>query len=202
MRQSDRAKLHFGPYRTPRFKLGTKVQCAVRGKVTITGVSKGRIPWPLCRPRTGFALVVCGDLEKAVRRESGAAVAHWWGVGWTTVRRWRHALGVGRYNAGTVELRKAGYNDAKRSKKISASKTGKPRPPLTTEWKEKIRASMKKYHRQNNPAEPLYCPSESDAQLCEHVRGSRIRPRGPKVPVPLEPQGDSYELRLFCPTVR
>ena len=147
MHQTDRVRLHFGPYRTPRFKVGQEVQCAIRGKVAITGVSKGRIPWPYCRPRTRLALVVYGDLETAVRRESAAAVAHWWGVAWTTVRRWRRALGVGRYNAGTVKLRKAGYKDAKRSEKISATKTGRARPPLTAEWKEKIRASLKRYHR-------------------------------------------------------
>lgn len=150
MRQSTRVKLHFGPYRTPRYRLGQQVDCAIRGKVNVTGMSKGRIPWPQCRPRTVLALVVCGDLEKAVRRESAAAVAYWWGVSCTTVRRWRRALGVSRFNAGTVVLRKAGYNDAKRGKKISASKTGKPRPPLTRGWKEKIRASLKKYHKTNH----------------------------------------------------
>jgi hypothetical protein len=147
MRQSDRVKLHFGPYRTPRYRVGEEVKCAVRGKVTVVGISSGRIRWPFCRPHTLNALVVCDDLERAVRRESAAAVAHWWGVGWTTVRRWRRVLGVERFNAGTVKLRKAGYNDGKRSKKISRSKTGKPRPPLTAEWKEKIRASMKRYHK-------------------------------------------------------
>lgn len=147
MRQSDRHKLHFGPYNAPRLRLGQEIECSVRGNVTVIGVSAGRIRWPLCRPHTVTALLVCGDLEKAVRRESAAVVAHWWGVGWTTVRRWRRALGVVRFNAGTVKLRKAGYNDTKRSKKISASKTGKARPPLAAEWKEKIRASMKRYHR-------------------------------------------------------
>jgi len=47
MRQSDRVKLFFGPYRTPRFKLGTKVDCAVRGELVIVGLSDGRIPWRL-----------------------------------------------------------------------------------------------------------------------------------------------------------
>jgi hypothetical protein len=146
MRQSDRVKLHFGPYRTPRYRLGQEVQCAVRGKVAVVAVSTGRIRWPLCRPRTVTALVVCGDLEKAVRRESATAVAHWWGVGWTTVRRWRRALGVGRFNAGTLKLRDAGYDDAERSRKISKTKTGKLRGPLTRQWKAKIRASVQRYH--------------------------------------------------------
>ena len=146
MRQSDRVKLHFGPYRTPRYKLGQTVQCAIRGKVVISGVTKGRILWQFCRPRSRLALIVHGDLEKAVRRESAIAVGHWWGVAWTTVRRWRRALGVDRYNAGTVKLRETGYDDAERSRKISKTKTGKSRGPLTKEWKAKIRASVRRYH--------------------------------------------------------
>ena len=31
----DRHKLHFGPFRTPRFKYGAKVKCEARGDVTI-----------------------------------------------------------------------------------------------------------------------------------------------------------------------
>jgi hypothetical protein len=46
MGQTDRVKLHFGPYRTPRFKRGTKVDCAVGGEMVIVGLSDGRtMPW-------------------------------------------------------------------------------------------------------------------------------------------------------------
>lgn len=41
-----RFKLYFGPYRTPRLRLGAMVQDEVRGQVRI-GVSAGRIPWPI-----------------------------------------------------------------------------------------------------------------------------------------------------------
>lgn len=146
MRQSDRVKLHFGPYRTPRYKAGQVISCAIRGKVTITGLSKGPILWPQCRPRSVLALVVYGDLEKAVHRESAAAVAHWWGVAWTTVRRWRRALGVTRFNAGTLRLREAGYDDVARNRKISKTKSGKSRGPLSRRWKAKISASVRRYH--------------------------------------------------------
>ena len=40
------------------------------------------------------ALVLYGDLAKAVRRESAEAILHWWGVKHHTVWQWRKALGV------------------------------------------------------------------------------------------------------------
>jgi len=88
-------------------------------------------------------LIVFGDLERAIRTESALAVAHWWGVTDTTVTNWRCSLGVERYNAGTVKLRRASYNDPERSRKISAAKRGKTH---TAETKEKIRAALKRYY--------------------------------------------------------
>jgi len=45
MPRVDRHQLRFGPYRTPRFKYGARVECEVRGEVTIIGLSDGPIPW-------------------------------------------------------------------------------------------------------------------------------------------------------------
>lgn len=42
-----RYKLHFGPYKTPRFKLGAYVEDEISGEVRIVGVSDARISWPL-----------------------------------------------------------------------------------------------------------------------------------------------------------
>jgi hypothetical protein len=135
-------RLQFGPYKSPPFKVGQQVQCAVRGVVTIAGVSNGPIPWPFCVHRCR-ALIVYRDLERAVRQEPASAVAHWWGVSINTVGRWRHALGVGRSNPGTVKLRRAGYDDPVRNRKIAAAKRGKPRPPKV---REKIRAALKRHY--------------------------------------------------------
>ena len=44
MHHGIRFKLHFGPYRTPRFKYGAVVQDALRGEVKIVGLTAGRIP--------------------------------------------------------------------------------------------------------------------------------------------------------------
>ena len=147
MRQADRVKLHFGPYKSPPFKMGQTVKCAVHGDVVVLGVTKGRIPWPFSRPRTLPLPVVCGGLLEAVRKESAVAVAHWWQVTEGVVHGWRKALGVG-LTTGSKKLRAAGYADPKRSKKIAATKRGKPRPP---EVKEKIRAAHKR-RSQNPPA--------------------------------------------------
>ena len=52
MKDSDRFKLYFGPYKTPRFKYGKKVWCEYRGWVKIVGLSDGKIQWPIGRPMT------------------------------------------------------------------------------------------------------------------------------------------------------
>ena len=49
-------------------------------------------------------LILCGDLVRAVRLESETAICHWFGVGITTVWKWRKALGVKSINEGTSAL--------------------------------------------------------------------------------------------------
>ena len=44
----DKVKLLLGPYRCPRLHRGDRAQCLYRDKdVIVTGLSAGRIPWPL-----------------------------------------------------------------------------------------------------------------------------------------------------------
>jgi hypothetical protein len=95
MRDSERFKLLFGPYRTPRFGYGKVAFCEVRGQVTICGLSDAPIPWPVGKRGRAKALVVYKGLANAVRRESNLAVCHWWGVSPQTVSLWRKALEVG-----------------------------------------------------------------------------------------------------------
>jgi hypothetical protein len=76
----DRFKLRFGPYHSPRCKVGGWVTCAVRGRVKVTGISDAPIPWPMTRRPEGGGrafLIVVGDLKRALRRESAQAVGHW-----------------------------------------------------------------------------------------------------------------------------
>src|SRR4051812_26351998 len=103
MDESERFRL-LGKYRTPRFRLGQTVRCAVRGEVVVADLSDGPIPWPVGRRGPNKALVVYKGLAQAVRRESALAVAHWWGVHRQTVWAWRKALGVGPSTEGTARM--------------------------------------------------------------------------------------------------
>ena len=108
MREEDRFKLYFGPYRTPRFRLGKVVQDEWRGEVTIVGISIGRIAWPIGQTKRAKSFVVYGGLAKAIRRESVQAVAYWFGVTPQTVTKWPHKLGIaGEKLKGTTKLRQA-----------------------------------------------------------------------------------------------
>jgi len=124
------------------------VQCLVRGHVIITGLHDGPISWPIgktARNSRQRFIILFGDLVQAVRVESEQAVARWWGVGLSTVLKWRKALGIGATTEGTRQLRQnrgrdpehvAGLKeivartapDPDRRAKIAEAKRGKPRP--------------------------------------------------------------------------
>jgi hypothetical protein len=172
---SARVKLLFGPYSAPPVRPGHLVQCAIRGEVEVVGMSAGPITWPigrnLPRGRQRF-LILTGDLVEAVRRESVAALCHWWGVGEQTVWRWRKALGVGAITEGTSRLKaeaiephkealqaaaRPSLSSPQRREKIAASKRGKSRPPgsakatgkghLGKRHSEETRRKMSEAHR-------------------------------------------------------
>jgi hypothetical protein len=94
MREEGRRLAH-GPYEMPRCQIGDRLVCKVKGEVVVGGFHRaGETSWPYIRQRGMHQLVFCGDLERAVRQESVAAVAHWLGISGQPVRRWREALGV------------------------------------------------------------------------------------------------------------
>jgi hypothetical protein len=143
MEDADRFRL-LGKYRAPRFRIGQRVRCAVRGEMIITSITDAPIPWPVGRRGPGrHSLIVYEDLAKALRRESNQAISHWWGVDPQTVTKWRRALGVDAITEGTNRLHSehiAEFGDAmrqegvkkardpERRRKISESMRGKPRP--------------------------------------------------------------------------
>jgi hypothetical protein len=95
----DRVKVLHGPYRAPRLRVGDHAVCLLRdGDVVVTSWTDAPIPWPRCHAfgtrGGGSGLLLAGDLVKAVRQESAAAVMYWWGVCSSAVWRWRKALGV------------------------------------------------------------------------------------------------------------
>jgi hypothetical protein len=84
-------QLRFGPYVTPVCVVGAVVECEVRGLVTVVGLSKGPIAWPLGDRDGRTELVVFKGLARAVRQESPSAVAAAWGVKLETAEAWQHA---------------------------------------------------------------------------------------------------------------
>jgi hypothetical protein len=94
-----------GPYQPPACEVGSSLTCKRFGRQIVAGFTRPGapgIPWPFAARQGGNPpLILCGDLVKAVRTETAAAVAHYWGVSRFTVHDWRQALGVGRYTEGT-----------------------------------------------------------------------------------------------------
>lgn len=100
----DRTALIGGPYRAPKVTVDDWIMDERYGLVEVGGWTDAPISWPR-RAKTGkHSPIVCGDLIRAVRVESGIAVAHHWGVSVTTVWAWRKALGVEHTNPGTARL--------------------------------------------------------------------------------------------------
>jgi len=109
MRNPTPPALIGGPYRPPSrrdHRIGAVVGDIIAGERTITGISDAPTPWPIgmAAPHGRPSPLVTAELARAVATESVEAVAYWWGVSRWTVRRWRHALGVTRFNPGTIEL--------------------------------------------------------------------------------------------------
>lgn len=102
MANPDAPPLLFGPYPAPDVMDGWLMD-QIDGLIEVGGWTDAPIPWPR-RKKTGrHAPVLCDGLIRAVTMESSAAVQYHWGVGPTTVWRWRKALGVGRVTPGTRE---------------------------------------------------------------------------------------------------
>lgn len=110
------AGLLHGPYRPPKVRVGDRLFCALRGReLTVVDWSDGPVPWPRARIGANLSLILYGDLVKAVRVESMAAIAWAWGVSTASVMRWRHALKVPEHNEGTRAL-----NSARRTGRFSS----------------------------------------------------------------------------------
>ena len=110
MRDEDRYRLHFGPYSAPAWRLGEPLTCEYQGRdVRVGGLTDAPIPWPRALKTGKASLIVCGDLVRAIRRESKLAICHHWGVSGGTVLNWRRALGVGAITEGTGKLYSGWY---------------------------------------------------------------------------------------------
>lgn len=193
MTDDERFQLRFGPYKSPRFRYGTTVACKVRGECDIYELPDALIPWPMGRPhgaRGGNSLIVYRGLAKAVRKEAGIVVEHWWGAGHSSVAKWRHELEVPRNNKGTLQLRvehfseewadearKKAYakaRDPERREKIAAARYGKKRPQSVIDAMRKAntgrkasaatRAKMSRTHKKCGTRPPRIGEPWTDAE--------------------------------------
>lgn len=147
----DAERFHLiGKYRAPRFRVGQRVRCRIRGEMIVTGMTDALILWPVgLHGRGRHSLIVYKGLAKAIRLESNQAVAHWWGIEPQTVTKWRKLLNVGRGTQGTTRLfreytkepwavealakAQSKAEDPERCRKIAEARRGKPRPPHVME---------------------------------------------------------------------
>jgi transposase-like protein len=143
----------------PRLKPGQRAECLARGEVRIVGVSDAPQQWPVGAIKGGKSPVLYGSLVRAVKQEQAKDVAKAWGVGASTVNKWRRTLGVEKSTAGYRQRMKAYYRtpagkralkpmhakarDPGRRAKIAAAKLGKPRPRWIIEAMAKARTGMK-----------------------------------------------------------
>ncbi|MBV9469610.1 MAG: helix-turn-helix transcriptional regulator [Abitibacteriaceae bacterium] len=140
MKDEERYKLLFGPYKSPKVQIGDQMVDEIRGPVVVGTWSKGKIPWPCIRTAGRSAFVLTGDLVEAVKNESSLAIQYWWGVSPSTVHRWRKTLGTDQYNEGTLRLHrewkpeKISAADARRGQRKGAS------PESRAKMTAKIRA--------------------------------------------------------------
>jgi hypothetical protein len=145
---AESRRLLFGPYRAPKCRVGSKLDCEARDcTMVVAGLSDAPIQWPYAKKRGNRSLILCGDLIRAVQRESLAAVAYHWGVGGSTVSSWRRALGVPRDNEGTLRLvrhymaigREASRSEESRAKMSAAHAHRPPCPQFRAAGREAAR---------------------------------------------------------------
>jgi hypothetical protein len=158
MEDAERFRL-LGKYRTPRFRIGQRVRCEVRGEMIITSMTDAPIPWPVGKSGRGrHSLIVYKALAKAIRRESNQAISHWWGIDPQTVTKWRRSLGVGIVTEGTHRLfrdytkepwaiealtkAQSKADDPERCRKIAEARRGKPRPQHVLEAMHSARRGL------------------------------------------------------------
>lgn len=127
IKDDDRFRLLGGPYEPPLIKKGLVVD-EVRGTVQFGGFTNAPIPWPTVKKTGRASLALCGDLVRALRKESRPAITYHWGVSSATVGTWRRVLGLHGRTDGAERLVRIGVELARLPEsraKISAAARGR-----------------------------------------------------------------------------
>lgn len=135
--------LRFGPYAPPEISIGDEIQCEVRGLVEVADWSdRGAIMWPRCATSRRRALIVAGDLARAVALETELAVAKLWGVTPHTVMKWKRAVSAPARTPGTevVSSQKARESMTGREAlpQVKAALLRAAKRPKSRAWREAL----------------------------------------------------------------
>lgn len=150
-----------GPYTPPRCRSGDWLDDEILGRVEVMGWTDAPLSWPRIRRKGPAGPVLTAELARAVRMESAAAVAHWWGMSKDQVRKLRQALGVERVTEGTRRVLQE--NRAAMPPDVAARATAQLQTP---EVRERSAAA-----RRGKPA--------SEALRAAALRGAR-QPKSPE----------------------
>jgi hypothetical protein len=138
--QEEKFRLVDGPYAPPLIAIGGWLKCELRGELRVGGYTNALIPWPVA---VGHAKqrIVCGDLVRALKTESLAAVCFHFGISHSVVSEYRHRLGIERLTPGSMRLFRRTIDLARTPEaraKISRYHEGRG-DTMTPEAREKLR---------------------------------------------------------------
>ena len=187
MEDSDRYKLLYGPYRPPKCRIGDKMPCEFRDReVTVRLMTDAPIQWPAHRGGLLPAVIVCGDLIRAVRSRirdrSCTPLGRFHGdrqelaqSTLCTAHHSRHASARDRLHdrkadPGWASQGRGSQVPARRRTKLSAAKKGKPLHPNMT-------AGQREWARRPKSAEFKRNVSEFMRELWKHPEEHGLPPR-------------------------
>lgn len=138
--QEEKCRLVDGPYAPPLIVIGGWLKCELRGELQVGGYTNALIPWPAA---VGHATqrIVCGDLVRALKTESLAAVSFHFGICHSLVSEYRQRLGIGRLTPGSLRLFRRTIDLARTPEaraKLSRHHEGRG-DTMTPEAREKLR---------------------------------------------------------------
>jgi hypothetical protein len=138
--QEEKFRLVDGPYAPPLLAIGGWLKCELRGELQVGGYTNALIPWPVAVGHTKQR-IVCGDLVRALKTESLAAVCFHFGISHSVVSEYRNRLGIERLTPGSMRLFRRTIDLARTPEaraKISRHHEGRG-DKMTPEAREKLR---------------------------------------------------------------